>query len=87
MSEPRPPAERLEEAARALSRFQHDLSNPVAVIAGNVQLLVELAQAEGDAMMVESLRDIEVASERIEAHLRDLAAIRRRMEGIEDGGA
>lgn len=83
MTEARPADERLAEAARALSRFQHDLSNPVAVIVGNVQLIAELARASGDEMLLESLDDIAEAAERVESQLGRLTAIRKRMEGAD----
>ncbi len=74
-------AEALRASLRAVSdaivRLHHEVNNPLAIISGNAQLLVEVGRAEGlsDDLMGPIL-DIEAASERLAASLRSLAALR-----------
>lgn len=56
-----------------LSEVYHDVNNPLAVISGNAQLLLEIVRAmDLDDDLVEPIRDIEAASERIRHSLREL---------------
>ena len=60
-----------------LGRVAHALNNPLAVIAGNAQLGLELAGALGaDESIAEALRNIETAAAELEALFADVAALR-----------
>lgn len=67
-----------DEARATLSTVYHDVNNPLAVIAGNAQLLLELAQAMdlGDEF-TEPIQDIERAGHRIEGALQALESEER----------
>lgn len=50
----------------ALSRVTHDINNPLSIISGNAQLLLELAQVlDLDPDVAKPIRDIEEASQRL----------------------
>ncbi len=60
-----------------LSRIVHALNNPLAVIAGNTQLALEMAGALGtDETIVESLRAIDQAAAELEALFAEVGALR-----------
>ncbi len=60
-----------------LGRVAHALNNPLAVIAGNAQLGLELAGALGtDEALVEVLQSIQAASAELEALFSEVAALR-----------
>lgn len=79
--------ERLLQAIRArVSTVYHDINNPLAIISGNAQLLVELGRAmELDDTLLQPIRDIEEASGRMTELLKHLVAIREslREHGVE----
>ncbi len=61
----------------ALAEVYHDVNNPLAVIAGNAQLLLEIARAMNlDEHVLEPIEDIEAASERIRVSLRELEVLK-----------
>ena len=67
----------LDRVAEELARVAHDLNNPLAVIAGNAQLALELAGALGtDESIVESLRAIDGAASALEVLFAQVAALR-----------
>ncbi len=70
----------LREVQEQLSVITHDLNNPVAIISGNAQLLLELsAMMELDPEFFQSLRDIEEASLRIAQYLRPAGMLKNRI--------
>ena len=77
----------LAEVRDELSRVAHALNNPLAVIAGNAQLGLEMASAiPTDATITEALGAIRDAASDLEALFSDVAALRRVVErAIEDG--
>lgn len=54
-----------------LSKFRHDLSNPLSALLAETQLLL-LSAARMDAETVSGLREIEALAIRMRAMLRDL---------------
>ena len=53
----------------AITRVTHDINNPLAVISGNAQLLLELARAlDLDPDVAKPIQDIEAASQQL-AHM------------------
>lgn len=70
----------LQQVRRTLSRVNHDLNNPLSIISGNAQLLIELARAlDLDNDLVQPLKDIEEASGRVSTILRRLVDLRDRL--------
>ena len=74
-------AETYDLGLRAMSeeivRLHHEVNNPLAIISGNAQLLVELARAmDMDEDLLGPIRDIEEASRRLADSLRGLARLR-----------
>lgn len=69
-----------------LSRVAHALNNPLAVIAGNAQLGLELAAALGaDEGVVETLENIREAAARLEGLFSEVGALRARVDRIVSG--
>lgn len=65
----------------ALSRIYHDTNNPLSIVSGNAQYFLEVAKAmDVDEELVQPVKDIEEASERVAAGLRELSALREEIE-------
>lgn len=63
----------LDDTFDMLVEMRHDLNNPLAIISGNVQFLLEIAQAKDyEEQVIEPLRDIEQASQQITNSLDEL---------------
>lgn len=76
-----PTASGLDEVAAELSRVAHALNNPLAVIAGNAQLSLEMAGVlDVDDSIVASLEAIAQAATELEALFADVAALRARVD-------
>jgi signal transduction histidine kinase len=66
-----------EEAREALSEVYHDLNNPLSIISGNAQFLLEISrEADLDDAFVTSVEDIREAADRMAEALRDLMELR-----------
>lgn len=66
---------------RELGRVFHDANNPLAIVSGNAQFLLELGKSMNLGRdLVQPIEDIEEASERVAAGLRDIATLRDRIE-------
>lgn len=75
------PAQAIRTLRRILGRLYHDTNNPLAIVSGNAQFLLELARAmELDDDLVQPMRDIEEASERVAEGLRDISRLRDRLD-------
>ena len=70
----------LEHVHRSLSSIKHDINNPVSVISGNAQLLMELARVDQLDDYMESLQDIEEAAAQITDLLGRVDTLRARLE-------
>lgn len=66
-----------EEIREVVSSVYHDLNNPLSIISGNAQFLVELSQEEElDEQFVSSARDIQEACERMSEALQRLTHLK-----------
>lgn len=76
------PVEVIKSLRQILSKIYHDTNNPLSIVSGNAQYVLELGKAMdlGDDV-VEPVRDIEEASERVAEGLRDISRIRDEIEG------
>ncbi len=70
-------ARRLAIIRASIGRVHHDLSNPLSIITGNAQLFLEIASMMGlDDDLVQPVRDIEMASERMAELLDQLTQLK-----------
>jgi nitrogen-specific signal transduction histidine kinase len=78
---------RLEEVCVMLSRVVHDVNNPLAIISGNAQLLVEISRGMGLGQdLAKPLGDIEEAAQVLADRLAGLSALRENVErALADG--
>jgi len=66
-----------EEAREALSKIYHDLNNPLSIISGNAQFLLEISrESDLDDSFVTSVQDIREAADRMASALRTLTELR-----------
>jgi len=66
-----------EEAREALSKIYHDLNNPLSIISGNAQFLLEISrESDLDDSFVTSVQDIREAADRMANALRTLTELR-----------
>ena len=74
----------LLDALRAeVGRVVHAANNPLTVIAGNAQFLLELARTtEIDPAFARPLEDIEAAAHQLQQALAELSAVRQRVADI-----
>ena len=79
----------LQDLRDEVSRATHDANNPLTVISGNAQLLVELVAALGvGEELAGPVLDIQEASDELAASLRQLNAVKARLtEAIAADGA
>ena len=69
-----------DRVSGALSEVHHDLKNPLSIISGNAQFLMEIGrEADWDDQAVASLRDIEEAAERLRSSLSRLDDLREEL--------
>ena len=66
----------------AMSRVNHEINNPLAIISGNAQLLLALG-TDLDPDLLEPIQDIEEASHRLSTSLRKLVELRNLLENPE----
>lgn len=70
-----------EEIHEAVSSVYHELNNPLSIISGNAQFLLELSQEEGlDEQFVSSVQDIQEATEQMSESLQRLTHLRDQLE-------
>ena len=66
-----------EEIREVVSSVYHDLNNPLSIISGNAQFLVELSQEEElDEQFVSSAQDIQEACQRMSESLQRLTRLK-----------
>ena len=71
-----------EDVHEVVSSVYHDLNNPLSIISGNAQFLLELSQEQDlDEQFVSSARDVQEASERMSKSLQRLTRLRDYLEG------
>ena len=65
----------------AVSSVYHDLNNPLSIIAGNAQFLLELSQEKDlDEQFASSAQDIQEASQRMSESLQRLTRLKDHLE-------
>ena len=70
----------LDELRHAVAKAVHDVNNPLTVISGNAQLLLEMGRAVGvGEELMGPAEDIEEAAERLAATLAELTALKERI--------
>jgi len=70
-----------EDLHEVVSSVYHDLNNPLSIIAGNAQFLVELSREEElDEQFVSSAQDIQEASRRMSESLQRLTRLKEHLE-------
>lgn len=81
MEEAAGPVDVIESLRTGLARVYHDTNNPLAIVSGNAQYLLEIAKAMelGDDLM-QPMRDIEEASERVAQGLKEIVRLREQIE-------
>lgn len=71
------PVDVIRKLRRILGQVYHDTNNPLAIVSGNAQFLLELARAmDLDDDLVHPMRDIDEASERVAEGLRNISRLR-----------
>ncbi len=72
----------IETVRSTVANVKHEINNPLAIILGNAQLLLELARLmDLDEELVKPIRDIEEASLRIDQSLEKLNSIKELIAG------
>lgn len=80
MSEAQAP-EVLSEIHDTVESVHHDLNNPLSIISGNAQFLLELSKEENlDAQFESSAEDIQAAAERMATSLHRLVQLKEEIE-------
>lgn len=65
------------EVQETLSKIYHDLNNPLSIISGNAQFLLEISRDEDvSEQFVSSVQDIKEAAERMSEALRELTELK-----------
>lgn len=71
----------LEELHETVSAVYHDLNNPLSIISGNAQFLLELSQDEDlDDNFVSSAQDIRQAAKRMDESLERLTRLKEEIK-------
>lgn len=74
-------AESLDEMHETVSSVYHDLNNPLSIISGNAQFLLEISREEDlDEQFVSSAQDIKEAAQRMADSLHRLTRLKEQME-------
>lgn len=71
----------LEDAHDTVSTVYHDLNNPLSIISGNAQFLLEISREEDlDDQFVSSAKDIKEAAHRMADSLHKLTRLKEKLE-------
>ena len=71
----------LEDVRETVSSVHHDLNNPLSIIAGNAQFLLELSrEADLDKQFIASIQDVQEAAERMSDSLDRLTRLKEELE-------
>jgi K+-sensing histidine kinase KdpD len=70
-----------DDLHEAVSSVHHDLNNPLSIITGNAQFLLELSREKNlDEQFASSAQDIQEASQRMSESLQRLARLKDHLE-------
>lgn len=73
--------ESLDEMRDTVSSVYHDLNNPLSIISGNAQFLLEISREEDlDEQFVSSAQDIKEAAQRMADSLHQLTRLKEEIE-------
>jgi signal transduction histidine kinase len=73
--------EALDEVHDTVSSVYHDLNNPLSIISGNAQFLLEISREEDlDEQFVSSAQDIKEAAQRMADSLHQLTRLKEEIE-------
>lgn len=79
------PTESMEEVQETVSSVHHDLNNPLSIISGNAQFLLEIGKEEElDDQFLSSARDIKEAAQRMADSLHQLTRLKKELEEREE---
>jgi signal transduction histidine kinase len=71
----------LEDVQETVSSVYHDLNNPLSIISGNAQFLLELGREEDlDDQFLSSAQDIQEAAQRMAESLHQLTRLKENLE-------
>lgn len=71
----------LEDVHDTIASVHHDLNNPLSIISGNAQFLIELSREEDvDGQVSSSAEDIQKAAQRISDSMHRLAQLKEQLE-------
>ena len=71
----------LDDVHETVSTVYHDLNNPLSIISGNAQFLLEISEEEElDEQFVSSARDIKEAAQRMADSLHQLTRLKEELE-------
>jgi signal transduction histidine kinase len=71
----------LDDAHETVSSVYHDLNNPLSIISGNAQFLLEISREEDlDEQFVSSARDIKEAAQRMSDSLQRLTRLKEQLK-------
>jgi signal transduction histidine kinase len=71
----------LDDLHDTVSTVYHDLNNPLSIISGNAQFLLEISREEDlDEQFVSSAKDIKEASQRMADSLHKLTRLKEQLE-------
>jgi signal transduction histidine kinase len=74
-------AESLEDVQETVSSVYHDLNNPLSIISGNAQFLLEIGREEDlDEQFLSSAQDIQEAAQRMADSLHQLTRLKEELE-------
>jgi len=80
MNDSQPP-ETIDDVHETVSSVYHDLNNPLSIISGNAQFLLEISREEElDDQFVSSARDIKQAAQRMADSLHQLTRLKEELE-------
>lgn len=79
MSDPEP-TNSLDDAHETVSSVYHDLNNPLSIISGNAQFLLEISREEDmDEQVISSAQDIKEAAQRMSDSLQRLTRLKEEL--------
>jgi signal transduction histidine kinase len=79
MSDPEP-TDSLDDAHETVSSVYHDLNNPLSIISGNAQFLLEISREEDmDEQVISSAQDIREAAQRMSDSLQRLTRLKEEL--------
>jgi len=73
--------ESMEDVQETVSSVYHDLNNPLSIISGNAQFLLEIGREEDlDEQFISSAQDIQEAAQRMADSLHQLTRLKEELK-------